>query len=166
MASCIHHPGRVSTKTVDGKAYCEKCVAGIAAAVKKVDKHVEPKACFVWYEGRDRWSPMEGTGCAHWMAHLDGIKKGSAGEKCHAGYTVRVKTLLGGLKAVERKDVKVGDTWASAAKDHCGLVCKVAKDAKNPDRPAITIRHCSSAQGKVAENDFDSHFGGMGTFLR
>jgi hypothetical protein len=166
MAKCALHPGREAVATVFKVSYCEKCKAGIEAAVKKVDKHVEPKACFVWYAANDDWQPITGTGCAHWVAHEKGTRKGGAGEQCLAGFTFRVKTLLSGMSAVPLDKVKVGDHYASPSKDHTGLVIKVVPDPKNPGVPKITIRHDSSGQGKVADNEFATYFKGKGGFLR
>ena len=48
MPKCALHPGRDSVTIVFGKNYCEKCRDGIAAARHRVDRHVEPKDCFIW----------------------------------------------------------------------------------------------------------------------
>lgn len=162
LANCVHHPGRPSTGTVFGKSYCQKCNDGIAVAVSRVDKHVEPKACFVIYKGSDTWDPISGTGCAHWVAHQRGI---SRGEKCLDGKTLRVPDLTNGLTKIPRANVVINDIWANDAEDHCGLVIKVQPKAGSPPN-IITIRHDSSDQGGVKENDFDSHFKAKGTFNR
>jgi len=166
MAKCSIHPALASIAKVNGVECCEKCKAGIAAAVKKVDKHVEPKGCFVWFEGKNGWQPIPGTGCAHWVAHERNIKRGSAGEQCMLGFPLRVKTLIGGKSEVELADVKVNDVYVTPSRDHTGLVVKVTPDPKNPDTPKVVIRHDSSAQGKVSENEFASYFKGKGDFFR
>jgi hypothetical protein len=166
MANCQIHPGSKSVTRIHGVECCDKCKAGIAAAVKKVDKHVEPKGCFVWFEGKAGWQPIPGTGCAHWVAHERGLKKGGKGEQCMLGYPLRVKTLIGGMSEVKRADVKVNDVYVTPSKDHTGLVLKVTPDPKAPDAPKITIRHDSSAQGKVSDSDFATHFKGNGSFFR
>lgn len=168
MAKCSVHPGTESVGRVHGVQVCAKCEKELEAAAKKVDKHVEPKACFVWYEGgKTGWQPIPGTGCAHWVSHERGYKRGSKGEQCMLGFTFRVKTMLGGMSEVKKlADVKVNDVYATPSKDHTGLVVKVKADSKHPDQPKITIRHCSSNQGKVADNEFDSYFKGKGAFYR
>lgn len=166
MATCKIHPALPSVGKVNGVECCQKCKDGIAAAVKKVDKHVEPKGCFVWFEGRAGWQPIPGTGCAHWVAHQRGIKRGSASEQCMLGFPFRVGTMIGGKSEVKVADVKVDDIYVTPSKDHTGLVVKVTPDPKNPDAPKIVIRHDSSAQGKVAENEFATHFKGAGRFYR
>ena len=166
MGKCVNHPARDGAYSVNKKDYCADCRKGIEAAAKKVDKHVEPKACFVWYVANNDWQPITGTGCAHWLAHQRGIRKGGANEQCLEGYTYRVKTLVGGTSTVALNKVKVNDIYCSPSKDHTGLVIKVTPDAKNPDMPKILIRHDSSAQGKVAENEFATYFKGKGTFHR
>jgi hypothetical protein len=166
MSRCSVHPTAESVGKVNGVECCEKCKTGIAAAVKKVDKHVEPKACFVWFEGKDGWQPIPGTGCAHWVAHERAIKRGSAGEQCMLGFPLRVKTLIGGKSEVKLADVKVNDIYTTPKKDHTGLVIKVTADPKNPDVPKIVIRHDSSAQGKVSDNEFATYFKGKGDFFR
>lgn len=44
MGKCVHHPSSKSVVNVGGKDYCARCKKDMAKAVKKVDKHVEPKA--------------------------------------------------------------------------------------------------------------------------
>ena len=167
MANCSVHPSLKSVGKINGVECCAACKKDIDAAVKKVDKHVEPKDCFLWYEGgKTGWEPISGTGCAHWVAHQRGIKRGSAGEQCMLGYPFRVKTMIGGMSEVKLADVKVNDVYCTPSKDHTGLVVKVVADPKAPDTPKITIRHDSSAQGKVAENEFATYFKGKGTFHR
>ena len=166
MTSCSIHPGNKAVGKINGFDCCEKCKTDIEAAVKKVNKHVEPKACFVWFEGKPGWQPIPGTGCAHWVAHQRNIKKGSKGEQCMLGFPFRVKTMIGGKSEVKIADVKVNDIYVTPPKDHTGLVIKVTPNAKTPDTPTITIRHDSSKQGKVTENDFATHFKGKGTFYR
>ena len=163
MGNCSIHPGTKSVTKINGTDLCEKCKTGIEAAIKAVDKHVSPKDCFVWYEGtKTGWQPIEGTGCAHWVAHEQGIKRGSKSEQCMLGFTFRVPTLLGGKSQVKLEEVKVDDLYVNPNKDHTGIVIKVSKDKP----PKITIRHDSSGQGKVAENEFATYFKGKGMFYR
>ena len=167
MANCIIHPSSKSVGKINGTEVCEKCKIEIKGAVSKVDKHVDPKDCFVWYEGgKTGWQPIGGTGCAHWVAHERGIKRGSKSEQCMLGFTFRVKTMIGGMSEVDLADVMVNDIYVTPGKDHTGLVIKVTPDPKDKQKPKVTIRHDSSAQGKVAENDFATYFKGKGTILR
>ncbi len=167
MAKCEFHPGRDGTYKLFGKTYCDACKSGIGKAQKKVTRHVEPKECFVWYAKSDDWEPIDGTGCAHWVSHQQGIKSGSANDKCLAGYTYRVKVMIRGYAAVKNvSDVCVGDIYVTPREDHTGLVIKVtpAKDGKGD--PVIIIRHDSSRQGGGSENEFATYFKGNGSFLR
>lgn len=168
MAQCSIHPGSAAVGKVNGVDVCAKCKTELAAAVKAVDGHVSPKECFVWYEGsKTGWQPIAGTGCAHWVSHQRNYKRGGKGEQCMLGYTFRVKTMLGGLSEVKKlADVKVNDVYTTPSKDHTGLVIKVVADKAKPDEPKITIRHDSSAQGKVADNEFATYFKGKGSFWR
>lgn len=167
MAKCSLHPGRESAGAIYGAEYCQKCTDGIQAARKSVDKHVEPKDCFVWYRSNDDWAPISGTGCAHWVSHQTNVRKGSTMDRCLAGYTYRVKVTIDGKVAVtDINTVKVGDWWYNDAKSHIGIVSAVVKAAKTTDKPKITIKHDSSGQGKVAENDWATYFHGKGTFCR
>jgi hypothetical protein len=132
-----------------------------------VDRHVEPKDCFIWYVSHDNWQPITGTGCAHWVAHQRGIKVGGAGACCLAGFTYRVPVLTSSrLRVGEISQVKVNDIWASPTQDHTGLVCAVLPSLQPGGQPRITIRHDSSRQGRVAENDFATYFHGRGSFYR
>jgi hypothetical protein len=158
---CIYHPGRSTVTTLFGKGFCQQCKDGIAAAVTQVPSHVEPKDCFVVYGGSDMWGPITGTGCAHWVSHQLGVSQGTDSDKCLADRTIRVATLIAGRTTIARADVQVNDIYVSPPEDHCGLVSAVTTGGA-----AITIRHDSSAQGGVRENDFDSYFHGTGTFRR
>jgi len=128
-------------------------------AVKKVDKHVAPKECFIWFMDSKRgYEPIPGTGCAHWIAHEKGWNGGKESSNgCKKNFLIRVKDVVsksGSQVAV--KDVAVGNVWVNDKQDHCGLVCKVdpPKDAAKDPNPTITIEHCSIAQGKVATNQW------------
>src|SRR4051794_36170665 len=101
MANCVNHPGRKEAGKLFGKSYCDQCQKGIAAAVKKVDKHVEPKECFVWYAKNDDWEPIDGTGCAHWVTHELNDKSGSVNDKCLAGFNYRVKKVIAGYSEIK-----------------------------------------------------------------
>lgn len=166
MSRCIHHPGRASVTTINMKHYCNECQLGIVAARALVNAHVEPKTCFVWYVGGNRWQPIQGTGCAHWVAHQKGIRRGGANEQCLEGFTYRVPTLIQGMTAVALADVRVGDTWVAAAVNHTGLVQTVTPDSRPGQPTKITIRHDSSGQGGVRDNDFAGYFHSGGTFHR
>jgi hypothetical protein len=140
-----------------------------ADAVKKVDKHVSPKDCFIWFMNSKRgYEPIPGTGCAHFVAHEKGWKSGKPGSNgCNKKYLIRVKDVAQKAGAeVAVADVKVGNVWVQDDKGHCGLVSKVTpakKGAQDPN-PVIEIQHSSSKQGKVAKNDWAKYFKGKGTF--
>jgi hypothetical protein len=97
VPKCALHPGRDSVTIVFGKNYCEKCRDGIAAARHRVDRHVEPKDCFIWYVSNDNWQPITGTGCAHWVSHQMNIHAGTGSDCCFSGFpTAAVNDLCGG----------------------------------------------------------------------
>lgn len=127
--------------------------------------HVEPKDCFVWYLGGDKWAPIMGTGCAHWVAHQKGIKHGLPIYRCLKGFTLKVADIAKGKREIKTiEQVRVGDIYINHGKTHCGIVCKVHKI---PGRPIkIETQHDSSRQGRVAKNDFQKYFGGRGSFFR
>lgn len=164
MGKCSNHPGLTGKEKIDGTEYCETCVTGFKAARKKVDRHVEPKDCFVWYlGGKKGFGAMPGTGCAHWVAHEKGWKGGKP--QCHAGYPVRVKDVVKGCKKIDIADVKKGDLWADDKLSHCGLVDSF-KAGKDGAAPEIVIQHCSSKQGGVKKNDYAKYFKSGGQFYR
>jgi hypothetical protein len=158
--TCIHHAGRPKAGERFGKALCAKCITGADGAAKRVDKHVEPKPCFITYKGNDVWDPIEGTGCAHWVAHQ--LNKSNPW-KCMDEKTLRVPDLIANTQSISRDKVAVNDIWANSDRDHCGMVIAVSA-AGNSNK--ITIRHCSSGQGGVVNNDFDQFFKAQGTFHR
>jgi hypothetical protein len=167
MAKCSLHPGRDSVTAFFGKYYCLACRNGIAAARGRVDRHVEPKDCFIWYVSNDNWQPITGTGCAHWVAHQLNVRAGGAGACCLAGFTYRVPVLVRSRTPIaSSSQVRVNDIWTSPSLDHTGLVVRVVPPAKADGAPEITIRHDSSRQGRVAENDFATYFHGNGNFYR
>ena len=138
-------------------------------AVKKVDKHVSPKECFVWYmDGKRGYEPIPGTGCAHWVAHEKGWDNGKESSNgCKLNFLLRVKDIVKKSgREVLPADVVVGNVWVNAKLDHCGIVSKVtpSKDKAADPNPTIEIENCSSKQGKVAKNDWLTHFKGEGKF--
>jgi len=166
MANCEVHSGVAGVLTINGKSYCSRCQVDIMGARVRVSQHVEPKACFVWYEGGVRgWQPIPGTGCAHWLLHQLGRKSGG-GPTCLEGYPIRMSSVSVGRVPVAVANVRVKDIYVSPSADHTGLVIKVTPAAKPGGNPGITIRHDSSAQGRVAENDFSTYFHGRGSFYR
>ena len=119
--------------------WCQKCYSTKAEAVSHVKAHVEPKACFVWKDGPSghQWRPIPGWGCAHWVAHQLGIKRGV---KCHAGYSINIADVISGRKKVDMKCCEVGDVWTTEDKGHCGVVRKVNKKG-------ALVEDCSSRHG-------------------
>jgi hypothetical protein len=177
-AKCELHPGRASADKVFGVAYCQQCLDGMKAARKKVDKHVEPKDCFIVYAGKDTWQPIDGTGCAHWMSHQESLTGTPGKGCCLAGFMYRVGPVIGkfheiasvkGGKVVsgDITKVKSGNFYAKLDESHCGIVIKVTPPKKDDTDalPAITIRNDSSAQGGVKDNDFADYFKSTGKFL-
>jgi len=164
---CIHHPGRKATVGINNKKYCLKCEQGQQNAAKNVDRHVDPKGCFVWYLGGDRWSPIKGTGCAHFVAHQKKIKKGLASHRCLEGLSIKVADIYKGKIEIKSLDnVRVGDIYVNSPKTHCGIVSRIRTVKVKPLQRKITIKHASIRQGRVAENDFDTYFKGKGSFFR
>jgi hypothetical protein len=165
MANCVIHPALKSTYSAYGKSYCEKCQKEMESARKQVDAHVVPKDCFIDYKNaKEGWVPIDGTGCAHWVAHQKNVRKGSA--KCLAGFTIKVTDAVGGKSVVPVEKVQMGDFYATPSKDHMGLVVAVTKPKKDGDPPDITIQHDSSAQGGLAKNTFATRFHSKGSFYR
>ncbi len=164
---CTLHPGRDSVINIFGKSYCQQCRDGMVTARNRVDRHVEPKDCFIWYVSNDNWQPITGTGCAHWVSHQLNVHAGGAGACCLAGFTYRVPVLVQSRVPVPNiLNVRMNDIWASPTLDHTGLVIRVVPPARPGANPTITIRHDSSGQGRVAENDFATYFHGRGAFYR
>ncbi len=164
MAQCpIHGARRADTLNAAlNESFCAKCAGEIQTAQASVNQHVDPKACFINYASSSAgWVKINGTGCAHWVAHQLGITRGSY--RCHKKYTVRVPDLVNGLSEVALSDLQINDIWANANLDHCGLVSKIEN---TNGTKKITIKHCSSSQGRVAENDFATYFHSGGKFYR
>lgn len=135
-----------------------------AQAVLRVPQHVEPKVCFVTHvNSAQGWDTLTGTGCAHWLAHQKGLKRGKPGDgaTCVQGCPTRVKDVVLGRANVAPAQVQRGDIWATA--EHCGIVESVIP---LPTKPVIMIRNCSSKQGGVFLNDWANHFKCEGKFYR
>jgi hypothetical protein len=165
MANCLIHSAVKAVYSLYGQSYCEKCKKDMEEARKKVDKHVVPKECFIEYKGsKAGWGAIDGTGCAHWLAHQKNVKKGSA--KCLAGFTLRVPDMVTGKSEVKLADVKVGDFYTKPGLAHIGVVISVTKPKKDGDPPDIMIENDSSAQGGVAKNSFATYFKKQGRFFR
>lgn len=136
-------------------------------AIGQVDMHVSHKECFITFHSNSKgWKPIDGTGCAHYVAHVLGIRKGVAGSNaCMEGFAIRVPQLTSDLSTVLSTDVRVNDIWANAGLTHCGIVTKVTpKTDKQP--LIIEITHCSSSQHGVVTNQWHTHFGSGGNFYR
>lgn len=150
-----------------------------AAAQRDVPSYIVPSHCFVVFMNNAAgWAPLTGTPCAHYVSHILGIKASRAvgGYGCNDGYELRVKALLAQLSEVDVSQVAVTDVWGrlkgdknvnnpgkAEPTDHCGIVYLV-EDLPDGTR-RIGIRHNSSGQRTVAENDW-SHFGKGGKFYR
>ena len=158
IPKCVFHPGRDSVVEISGRTYCAPCQQGIFSARSRVPRHVEPKDCFVWYASRDNWSTIPGTGCAHWVAHQLNLRANGSGGGCLNGFIYRVRALVAGRTEVDPSAVQAGDIYVTPKMDHTGLVVCV--------EPKILIRHDSSGQGKVAENEYATYFHGEGRFFR
>lgn len=163
---CIHHPGREAVTQVVGNHYCQECRDGQLAASLKVDRHVQPRECFVGYRGGDEWAPLYGTGCAHWVAHRLDLQTGGPQHRCLRGHTLRVRDLARTLSLVSQLSrVREDDVWISPKQDHCGLVSRVLVDERSGER-RLWITHDSSRQRGVVTDEFAVHFQGKGTFHR
>ena len=172
--TCMIHPSQATATTIAGRQYCARCQADQQSAAAQLDPHVTPKPCFVWYTGsQGGWQPIAGTGCAHYVSHQLGIRRGSAGECCLEGYCFRVPVVILGRVQVTGglTSVQVNDIWVSAARDHTGLVTSIVppaatRPAGGAANPVIWITHASSAQHALATNRFDTYFHGGGDFFR
>jgi hypothetical protein len=151
-----------------------------AEAAKEVDAYVEPRECFIWHInskwGFQSFSATGDTPCAHYVAHQLELKA-TNGVRCHLGYPVRVSDLVSRLgDPISIDEVKAGDVWArlkganrggggNEPTSHCGMVRGVVR-TEDGKPPVITIRHCSSGQRKVADDDWAKRFGSGGQFYR
>ncbi|MFM7036602.1 MAG: hypothetical protein ACKO2L_02655 [Planctomycetaceae bacterium] len=129
-----------------------------------------PAACFVWYVGNNQWRQITGTGCAHWVAHQLNIRASGNDPHCLEGYIYRVASLVRRTTPVALSDLRVHDVYVNPAADHTGLVVRIipgaSRTGQSQGAPQIWIRHDSSRQGHVADNEFATYFNGQGTFRR
>jgi hypothetical protein len=177
---CYYHPGRNGVRLINGRGYCQECELGIKEAAKRVDRHVEPQGCFVWYKKSDIWEPITGTGCAHWVAHQLGFRNIGYGFKCIEGFAVEIPDIIQGLQTVTIDEVQINDIYVMPDGKHMGLVTKLVRknemtsSLQQSTRQAsgsklfeqIIITHDSSRQNRVAENEFFTFFHGVGRFYR
>lgn len=140
-------------------------------ASKEVDSvKISPARCFVTFKSTAAgWAPLDGTGCAHYVAHKLGLIRGQKGiSACDEGYIIKVPMLIEGMVTVKPSDVRVNDVWANAGKSHCGIVTAVQPSEKG--LPTITITHCASNEqaGRVGPtvSDWKQLFGAHGNFYR
>ncbi len=166
MPVCSLHPGRAAVMEYNRVEYCAKCQSGIISARSRVRSDIVHKDCFIWYRRNDDREPITGTGCAHWVAHEEDIHSGGTDEKCVLGYTHRVRVLIQGRSPVPLADVQSGDIYVNSAENHTGLVVRVMRNLDPHEMPDITIRHDSSRQHGLADNDFKHYFHGQGSFCR
>lgn len=162
----------------------------ILQAIMNVHRHVYPKKCFITTDNGKEWRPINGTGCAHFVAHQLGIKRGfKGGTACIEGYAISVRLILQEMCLVQSLfHVGINDVWFNDAtfkpqtgKDHCGIVTSVrlSDEKANTERqvgledkpmfnllPIIEIKHCSSHQGGIFTNEWSEYFHGEGKFYR
>jgi hypothetical protein len=115
------------------------------------------------------WAPLTGTGCAHYVAHILNVRRGTPGiSACDLGFTIKVPMLVQGMPTVKPALVQVNDIWVNQAQSHCGIV--VAVQPVTGKNPKITISQCSSneAAGRLGVNqqDWATFFHGQGSFYR
>lgn len=173
--SCSVHPTARTATTISGISYCQSCANGIHAAQAQLDSHIIPRHCFVVYAGSVRgWTPIPGTGCAHYVAHQLGIRYGTPGARCLAGFSCRVPFLIAGRTLVSGGlgAVRIGDIWVNPNRTHTGLVSRVAPTAPATGTrvpapaPEIYITHASSAHHALSTDRFDTYFHSQGDFFR
>jgi hypothetical protein len=142
------------------------------AARKAVPSYISPRDCFVWHKNsKEGYMVIPGTPCAHYVSHQLELTGKSA--CCDEGYLIRVSDVVAALTEIKVEDVQVNDVWARQKGDsgaggkeptnHCGMVVGVERDPAGAI-VSITIRHNSSRQKKVAENDWKTYFKGGGKF--
>jgi hypothetical protein len=126
----------------------QTCYTTRTEAVSRVPTHVVPRECFVWRDGPSTfpWRVIPGTGCAHWVAHQLGIRRGAT---CYNGYSIRVSDVISGRTEVQIRDCNVGNIWTNNARDHCGIVRQIASGR-------VLVEHCASASGGVVQSWFSS----------
>ena len=166
MANCAQHSSRIAVTTIHGRPCCTQCNAGIVSARSRVDRHVEPKECFVRFMGGDNWQPISGTGAAHWIAHQKKITRSPSSDTCLAGCVFDPVLLIRGLPTLPFDQVRVGSLYVSPSEDHVGIVSRVEPAPAVGGKVRIFIKHDSNRQGGVVESEFGSDFQGQGTFRR
>ena len=172
MSQCVEHPGRDGVMSYGRNYYCAKCRDQIIHIARpSVGGDIDPRDCFVVYIGGDQWEKIEGTGCAHWVAHEREIRRGRADTQCLLGYTLRIEDLIAGLSTRTldaRRNIHVNDIYVTANGQHCGLVVQVEESRVPGGKRKISIRndhsnHSGTGKGVVTD-DFDEHFHGTGVF--
>ena len=167
---CKLHPGRKAVASFFSNHYCQECADQIKRAQSTVDRHVEPKDCFIIYEdSKNGWKSFtsmssENTGCAHWVAHQLNIKGGYS-NVCAAGYKIKVPDVIAGARKIdpEQEEVRYHDIWVSPDIKHCGLVIAIREEG---GKKIYRIKHCSSGSGGVVEHNHTSLWKGQGSYHR
>jgi hypothetical protein len=144
-----------------------------AQATHAVDRQmIDPPGCFVTFKNSAvGWAPLHGTGCAHYVAHELGIRRGKKGlAACDLGFCIKVPMLVEGMSIVPPSHVQISDIWVNHAKNHCGFVVMIERTDSAGGLPKITISQCSSNRkaGRLGVNsqDWATFFGGHGAFYR
>jgi len=168
---CKQHDAKDAVPgTFFGMHLCKQCADQIEAAKASVDRHVEPKECFLSYVNRhEGWKSFtqqnpDNTGCAHWVAHQLDIKGGNV-RVCAEGFKINVRDVIAGARRIDPKneEVKINDIWVNLNKRHTGLVVAISE---KDDKKIYRIRHCSSGSGGVVEHNHTSLWGGKGEYYR
>jgi hypothetical protein len=154
-----YHSSIVQKQETDAKCSDTTCHATAKEAANDVDQHVVPSDCFVWEVGRDqcpigcgRWKAIQGTGCAHWVAHQMNIENGPT---CNAGKSIRVKNVVEGRTSNTLEEAEVDDIWTNNELKHTGIVREVKANDDGKVTDAL-VEHDSSRQGGVVTDHFSS----------
>ncbi|GEA87000.1 hypothetical protein [Cellulomonas cellasea] len=116
-----------------------------------VDGHVQPRSCFIEYEGsRAGWRAIPGTGCAHWVAHQRGGPTGTS-NVCELGFKYRVTELLASLtqRSADLQSARVGDVWSASGSSHVGIIRAVTREDGGARVVSVSVENDSSASGGV-----------------
>lgn len=157
------HRDRPGVFSEGERRYCERCRAGIEAALRAAPPGNASLRCSAFYAGGDSWRPIAAPGAAHWLGHELGIRVPPGRPACAAGRAARVPELLSGYRELVRELPSAGDVWVDLDGEGCGLVKSARRDENGVE---ISIQGGLVHRPQLGLLDFYRDCSGRGRFHR
>jgi len=163
VTQCSLHADRPGVWSEGARRYCERCRAGIEAALRAATPGAAALRCAAIFTGGDSWRPVPVPGAAHWLGHELRISIAPGRPGCAAGFAARLSEVLAGYRELGRELPQAGDLWVDLDGEGCGIVVSSRREGAGAD---ISVRGALVAKPALSVLDFYRDCGGRGHFHR